>query len=299
MGLGPINKSPGPEIPKKGCLMRWCVLILAVCLASCAALGNRLALGPELVGAAGWHWEILSSGVFDLAVAFPPGQSGDVLTVYVEGDGFAFVHPRQPSMDPTPTDPVALRLALAQPKFGGAVAWLGRPCQYTLPGHGRNCDARYWTNGRYAAEVIASLGLALDALKARTTASRLILVGYSGGGAAATLLAAHRRDVVGIITVAADLDLAYWTQRDGLSPLAGSLDPAAFAAQLGALPQYHFTGQQDMVVGTDVARSYFRRLPPLNNSTVQEIPGFNHTCCWVSAWPGLFEHARQALDRHS
>ena len=276
--------------------MRWFFLLIAMCLASCAAFINRQALGPELVASAKWQWEIMPFGVFDLAVAAPPGQSGDVLTVYVEGDGFAFVHPRQPSMDPTPTDPVALRLALAQPKSGGMVAWLGRPCQYTLTGHGQNCDQRYWTNWRYAPEVIASLGQALDKLKTRTKASRLVLVGYSGGGAIVALLAAQRKDVAGIITVVADLDLGYWTGRDGLSPLTGSLDPATYAGQLGALPQVHFTGQQDRVVGTDVVRSYLRQLPQSNSSTLQEMPDFNHVCCWVSAWPNLFVQANQVLN---
>ena len=68
----------------------------------------------------------------------------------------------------------------------------------------------------------------VDALKRDAGAAKVILVGYSGGGAIAVLLAARRLDVAGVITVSADLDLAYWTQRDGLAPLSGSLAVTSF-----------------------------------------------------------------------
>jgi pimeloyl-ACP methyl ester carboxylesterase len=70
-------------------------------------------------------------------------------------------------------------------------------------------------------------------LKQRSGSTRLTLVGYSGGGTIAVLLAARRSDVAEVITVAANLDVGYWTQRDGLSPLTGSLDPA------GGNPRLH------------------------------------------------------------
>ena len=50
------------------------------------------------------------------------------LFVYVEGDGLACLDARTPSSDPTPADPVALRLAAADP--GAAVLYIGRPCQF-------------------------------------------------------------------------------------------------------------------------------------------------------------------------
>ncbi len=260
-------------------------LLLVPLLAACAS--SRQTVGPDLVRTAGWRWEVLPAGTFDLAVASPPGAAGgDIVAIYLEGDGFAYVQPRQPSSDPTPTDPVALRLALSHPGHAAA-AWIGRPCQYTLPDHGRNCASPFWTVRRYAPEVVDAMGAAVDAVKRRAGATRVILVGYSGGGALAVLLAARRTDVAAVVTVVADLDLDYWTRRDGLSPLAGSLDPAQAAAALGAVAQIHFTGGKDVAVGTDVVAAYMRRLPQGTPARMVEIAGFTHGCCWARDWAGL------------
>jgi len=224
--------------------------------------------------------------MFDLAVATPPGAGGETLVVYLEGDGFAYVHARQPSLDPTPTDPVALRLALAHPGRA-SVAWVGRPCQYTLYDHGRNCGATFWTVRRYAPEVVESMASAVDILKWRSGARQVILVGFSGGGALAVLLGARRTDVAAVVTVVADLDLAYWTRRDGLAPLAGSLDPAQVASTLGNFRQFHFTGDKDDTVGTDVVVSYLKHLKPGTPAQLMEVAGFTHGCCWARDWPTL------------
>jgi pimeloyl-ACP methyl ester carboxylesterase len=260
------------------------VVLLALLLAACAS--SRREQGPELARTAGWRWEILHAGRFDLAAASAPRAGTGTLVVYLEGDGFAYAHANQPSLDPTPIDPVGLRLALADPRQA-AVAWLGRPCQYTRPEHQRNCATAYWTTSRYAPEVVDSLGAAVDVLKERVGAGRVILVGYSGGGALAVLLAARRPDVVEVVTVVADLDLGYWTARDGLTPLSGSLDPAEVASSLGTIPQLHFTGGEDHTVGTDVVQAYMRHLPPGAPARLREIPGFTHACCWARDWPAL------------
>lgn len=219
----------------------------------------------------------------------PPRAESETLVIYLEGDGLAYVHPSQPALDPTPSDPVALDLALADPART-AVAWLGRPCQYTLPDHGRGCEAAYWTTRRYAPEIIASISTAVDTLKTRSRAKRLVLVGYSGGGAIAVLLAARRSDVMALVTVAANLDLGTWTAQGQLSPLTGSLDPAQAATAVGTIPQLHFTGGQDRTVGTAVVRSYMARLPQGAPARLVEIPEFTHACCWAKDWPNLVGH---------
>lgn len=264
--------------------MRGLALLLGLALAACAS--DRPSLGPDLARSAGWRWEILSAGAFDLAAASSDRSGGDLLVVYLEGDGFAYVRARQPSADPTPADPLALRLALAHPGQAPA-AWLGRPCQYTMADHRRNCGVAYWTNARHAPEAIDSMSAGLDQLKLRSGASRLILVGYSGGGAMAALLAARRSDVVGLVTIAADLDLDYWVRRDGYAPLTGSLDPARSASALGAVPQIHFTGAKDKTVGTDVVQSFMRQLPPGTPVRLVEVPGYSHFCCWDLDWRQL------------
>jgi pimeloyl-ACP methyl ester carboxylesterase len=245
--------------------------------------------GPDLARKSGWQWKVIQAGAFDLATAHRPAIiQSDVLTVYIEGDGFAYAAPGRRSMDPTPTDPLALRLALQHPGKG-AVAWLGRPCQYGP--RSRNCQSDYWSVARYAPEVVSSASAALDQLMADTPgAKRLILVGYSGGGALAALLAQRRSDVAALVTVAANLDLGAWVRARGLSPLSRSLDPAMGAAKLSRLPQVHFVGAKDRVVDKPIASAFIAQMASDAPVTIAVIAGQDHSCCWAKQWPELSNH---------
>jgi hypothetical protein len=100
---------------------------------------------------------------------------------------------RRPSIrraNPTPTEPVALAMADADP--APAVLYLGRPCQYLEAAELAACSPEYWTNSRFAPEVVTAYMAFLDRYKESSGASRLRLFGYSGGGVLATLLAARR-----------------------------------------------------------------------------------------------------------
>ncbi|OSQ35299.1 alpha/beta hydrolase [Thalassospira mesophila] len=261
-------------------------------LAACSHGAHRDALRDQLVANAGWSSAIVSANQFDVAASWKtpvPGQGKThpkTLFVYLEGDGLAYIRPNRASNNPTPDDPVGLRMAIADP-HSGPVLYLARPCQYVIPDHGRNCARPYWTLQRYAPEIVDSLGTTLDIFKTRLAAENLVLVGYSGGGALAVILAAQRHDVVGIVTVAGNLDTSYWTGRDKLSPLAGSLDPADFATKLGNLPQVHFAGANDTTVGPDVTRAFMARLPKNTPVSAITVPDFTHFCCWARDWNQL------------
>jgi hypothetical protein len=266
-----------------------CLLAIAATLAACSSvdMAPRARKADLIARDAGWSGRTIAAGSFDLAsFSSPPSSSvQETLTVYIEGDGLAFLDRVTASADPTPTDPLALRLAIAGPQRPSA--YLARPCQYALPDHGRNCGPALWTSRRYAPEVIDSLDRAVEVLKGSAGARRLVLVGYSGGGAVAALLAARRSDVAGLVTVAANLDVGYWVKRDGLEPLTGSLDPVAFATRLAAVPQVHFVGGRDQVVGVDVVRSYIARLPAPHRAALVEIADYDHRCCWADTWREL------------
>ena len=270
-----------------------CLMAVGVTLAACSGsdMVPRARKAALLARDAGWSHRVIAAGNFDIASVSSPAGTFDLLTVYIEGDGLAFLDRATASDDPTPVDPLALRLALAGPQR--PAAWLARPCQYAVD-HARNCGPAMWTSRRYAPEVIDSLDRAIDDLKRAAGARRLVLVGYSGGGVVAALLAARRSDVAGFVTVAANLDLGYWVRRDGLAALTGSLDPVAFAGRLAAVPQVHFVGGRDQVVGADVVRAYVTRLPVSNRAAVVEIADYDHRCCWADTWPTLL--ARRELD---
>lgn len=238
------------------------------------------------------HWQALQlqAGIFRLQAYATPTQNEE-LTVYLEGDGFAWLNSRSPSNDPTPLDPIALRLALTQPS--GNAAYLGRPCQY-LEAERSPCQKHYWTDARFAEEVVHSLDLAADQLKARAAAQRLVLVGYSGGGALALLLAARREDVARVITVAGNLDHAAWTDHHRVTSLHDSLNPATLRPSLASVEQIHLVGEQDRMIPPTLVKAFVAGYPSSNRAEVKVLQGYGHHCCWVQNWPQLWQMITQS-----
>jgi len=259
-------------------------LSAAMMLAACSGLNTRHERGPETAQRAGWQLKTIHAGTFKFFTA-SAGIKGRVLTIYIEGDGFAFSAADTPSMDPTPVNPVALELATRHPGTG-PVAYLARPCQY-VDRDTKTCPDTYWTSGRYAPEVIDSMSDAVDQLKADAKASDIILVGYSGGGAVATLLAERRKDVTGLVTVAANLDVAEWTSVKHLTPLRQSLDPASDTKPLTGLRQVHFHGAKDETVPPAVTKSFMSKLPKATPAKSIAVAGQTHQCCWTDIWHDL------------
>lgn len=260
--------------------------ILAGCLGVPPTPEERQAYADRLAAAASWQKQNISTQRFSL-VAYAPSnrQKTSVLTVYIEGDGLAWLTKSTISSNPTPLRPLALELAMQHPT--GMAAYLARPCQYVQDLRAQNCGKTYWTEGRFAEEVIASSQEAINQLKQQFGASELQLVGYSGGGAIAALVAAGRNDVNYLITVAGNLDPAAWSREHRISPLSHSLSPADAWPALQNIPQVHFIGGQDPVMGKAIAESYRSRFPEHNQPVLRIINDFNHTCCWVEAWPAL------------
>jgi len=264
-------------------------LCVAALLSACSVMptpAERRSLADTLANGKGWEASIVVAGDFHL-LAYAPARvrPSDTLTVYIEGDGFAWASPLRPSDDPTPRNPVALRLALAHPETNAA--YLARPCQY-VGADQVACPRRYWTDARFAPEVVDAASLALDVLKARSGAQQLVLVGYSGGGAIAALVAARRPDVERLITVAGNLDHLAWTRHHGLQPLAGSMNPADQADQLRNIPQWHLVGEKDKVIPPALAQGFAERFPSGHQPRVIVEANFDHQCCWAENWQRLF-----------
>jgi pimeloyl-ACP methyl ester carboxylesterase len=216
----------------------------------------------------------------------PASRPGAGLRVYLEGDGLAWETGRRASRDPTPVDPVALRLAAADPS-GRAILYLARPCQYTQDSN-PNCKDSEWTYRRYSAESADAVSEAIDQLlDAELEARDFELVGYSGGGVVAANVAARRSGVSLLVTVAAPLDVAAWVAHHAVWPLTGSLDPAAQGEILRGVPQLHVVGARDEVVPGRLIRSYLAALGDPPTARMIKIPDFDHHCCWAQAWPEL------------
>jgi pimeloyl-ACP methyl ester carboxylesterase len=220
----------------------------------------------------GWmRFEVAAAGR-TLAAAMPSEVRADgALTIVIEGDGRAHDRQGRASANPTPERAIGLDLAQAWP---GPAAWLGRPCQYVSDAA---CKPADWSSHRFSEAAVAMTDAAVSTLMSRAKAERVVLVGWSGGGVMAALVAARRNDVAGLVTIAAPLDVAAWTRSRGLSPLQG-LDPADLAPI--ATPQLHLTGAFDPVVRPTVVRETARRLAgPMGQV---ETWSERHECCWAA-----------------
>ena len=269
-------------MPPRGGLAVLAALVLPG-LAGCAAL-DRDAAADAIARPGGLERTEMSAGDFVLTAYARVTRPSAAVTVYIEGDGLAWLSRTEPSRDPTPKEAMGLSLAALDPSPN--VVYLARPCQYTPPDRNPACSAEYWTGRRFAPEVVASVGLALDRVAAMVPGQKLNLVGYSGGGAVAVLAAARRTDVASIRTVAGNLDHDEVNRLNGVSPLSGSLNAIDDARKVKDIPQIHWSGGRDATVPPSVARRYaaVADSPCVRTETVA---GVSHDSGWRENWTRL------------
>jgi pimeloyl-ACP methyl ester carboxylesterase len=260
------------------------VLVLALLILTGCASRDRLVAAAEADGLLPTRFH---GGTFILSAWQRPGAAPDgVVHIYIEGDGQAWLSRSQPSSDPTPRHPVALELALADHRPGTAV--IARPCQY----QGRsdpNCEVAYWTSARFAPPVIDATDQAVRQAMAAAGAHRAILVGYSGGGVVAALVAARRPAAMTLVTLAAPLDIDAWADHHGINRLSRSQAPLADPAALGVVRQLHVWGERDPVVPPALGIAAMGRLKGACAASAV-IPAFDHQCCWADLdWQAILD----------
>jgi len=219
-----------------------------------------------------------------------PGQD---LSIYLEGDGLAYVSRREPSRDPTPDNPIGLRLAAIDPAPN--VIWLARPCQYTSPIENPRCSTYYWTNGRFAPEIVDAIDQAITVAKLSAKATKIHLIGYSGGGGLAILIAAQRSDVASIRTVAGNIDHPAFTSFHKVTPMSQSIDPASVAKRINTIPQWHFFGDGDKVVPKLIGESYIRKAGTSSCPQIRVVSGVSHDRGWELHWQRLLQKTSQEV----
>lgn len=231
-----------------------------VCALSAAVLASGCAMKPLDLNSASQGSQLkpvaVKTSIFTIQTLQPTTVQGKVLRVYIEGDGRAWITSHTISNDPTPIKSMAPGLAVRDPQPS---VYLARPCQFVL---GANCTQSVWTTARFSMDVIQAESEVLDTLKSQYGVQEFELVGYSGGGAVALLIAAARTDVKQVQTIAGNVDPTAWTELKHIAPLTGSLNPVDFADQLAKVPQRHFIGMNDNVVPPDVAKSYMLKVQP-------------------------------------
>ncbi|MCK9614642.1 MAG: alpha/beta hydrolase [Candidatus Omnitrophica bacterium] len=229
----------------------------------------------------------LKTKYFTLTTFYHFAKPGEPVNIYIEGDGNAWILRTRLSNNPTPRNPLALQLASIDESAN--VAYLARPGQY-IEEKSLKVDPCYWSDKRFSQEVITSMSEAVSQLADLIKTNKINLIGYSGGGAVAVLIAAQRNDIVSLRTIAGNLDTEAVSKYHNVSKLSGSLNPIDFAKNLKDLPQRHFIGSKDTVVPPSIAESFVKRMGDKDYSRITEVTGTTHSKGWIKHWKELFSY---------
>ena len=149
------------------------------------------------------------------------------------------------------------------------------------------CNPSFWSDARYSEAVVDSLSAALIRYAEVKNISELILIGYSGGGVLATLLANRISMVVGIITIASNLDIEAWSKLHHYLPLYRSLNPVTDLPII-SVPHLALVGDLDENVPPETLKEFLVNHP---QTKVEHYLDFNHVCCWERDWKTILPAA--------
>lgn len=245
---------------------------------------------------------------FDLSVwsntASASRREMDTLRIYLHGDGLPWLSKQQIALNPNPQYSLVWDLMQLDPE---PAFFLSRPC-YFLQGtptvSGRNCHPDVWTHARYSRAVVESISEAVIILSQRFATRKIEILGYSGGGTLAFLVADNlatqaqlplseptkgaTRLTLSITTVAANLDIDAWARHNGFSRLNTSLNPANYSPQ-NFVQQVHLCGRHDTNIAS-TSQVFFTK-----QRQECEIVDATHDTGWLEHWPTLLNRQRVPL----
>jgi len=214
------------------------------------------------------------------------------LRIYIEGDGANWLFQTFPPSSPTPNR--AFSASLASKDHSAQTSYISRPCQFINLRASTPCPSDLWQKGRFSEEAIRIVSDAIDLLKSTLgldLSAPTELIGYSGGGVMATLLAAKRSDVDCLVTIAAPLDLNSWTRLHQVAPLNHSIQLPQLSpiekSRLQIISQFHFYGTLDTIVPFKSIINVQSMLG--KKAKWLQIEGFDHQNNWILAWPELLK----------
>lgn len=270
---------------KKLKLILLATLVLGGCAGASSSLATRHSTAIGIAAPAAMNERIIAAGNFNLTAWERAPKPNEPVNLYIEGDGLAWLNKYTKSMNPTPPDPLALRLAAIDQAAN--VIYMARPCQYSGWNGASACPDLYWTTGRTAPEVIQAYNKALDNMKETYHVSGFNLIGYSGGAGVAMLVASERQDVLSIRTVAGNTDYATFSALHGVTPMNASRDPISVAAKLTKIPQYHFIGAADQTVPPAIFDSWKKVSGSDACIRSASVADATHEKGWVEKWQEL------------
>lgn len=230
----------------------------------------------ETAASLGLREEVVVGTEFRHVLFWREGSDRPILHVYLGSDGSPYLG-GYPAKDPTPRDPLTLRLLALD---SGPAVYVGRPCYHGVSA-APECTPDVSTYARYSERVVASLAAVVRRILAIHRYPELVLIGHSGGGILAMLLAERLPETSTVVTIAAPLDIDAWTDYHKARRLTGSLNPTRRPPLGGDVVQIHFAGGNDRTVPPSVVTA---GASP-THAKVVVIEDYDHVCCWEQIWP--------------
>tara|TARA_Y100000741_G_C18196677_1_gene535855 strand:+ start:131 stop:928 length:798 start_codon:yes stop_codon:yes gene_type:complete len=203
-------------------------------------------------------------------------NNNNILKVYIEGDGLAWLDRFTPSLDPTPTNPVGFKLALEDKSDN--VIYLARPCQYIIS---KNCNQSVWTNLQYSNTILNLYERIFKELS--NNYEEIHLIGYSGGAAIAIYLASIEHFKINSVrTIAGNINPDEISQLLNLSGYKKVVNFYSLGDKIKDIPQIHYYGTKDKVIPIDLHLNYVERYsnPCIKIQSVLA----SHSKGWTEFW---------------
>ncbi len=258
-----------------------CIIVILLALLS-GACTTPAARNDSFAAASGFTRQIVTGADFSHLV-FMANKRADTRNekslwhVYIEGDGTPWVRRHVVATDPTSAEPLMLQL-MAQDSH--PAIYLGRPCYHGML-RDPACNPWLWTYGRYSEQVVESMSAALATLVSENAITSLVLIGHSGGGTLAMLLAERMPQVRFIVTLAGNLDIDAWTTRHGYTKLVSSLNPARRPPLPRHIDQLHYVGGDDSNVPPEMLEA---AVSQQRNAKIFVLNGLGHEHGWDDYW---------------
>lgn len=214
---------------------------------------------------------------------------GERLHVYIEGDGRPFQNRFLIAQDPSPQNPLMFNLMMQDQSSS---LYLGRPCYFnksTPAMQDTQCTPKFWTSARYSEEVVNSMISALRQHLNTRSYQGVSLIGHSGGGTLAVLMAARMPEVDQVVTLAGNLDIAAWVRLHHYTPLKHSLNPADLVILYAK--QLHFVGDKDDNIPPSLSKTWLMSM----GQPMHIIKDADHNCCWQLHWNNLLSQINQQM----
>lgn len=263
---------------------RIALLFIPLLLSSCvSSIETRVEEADKVASINKFEKKLVKAGDFVITTYQRVSDKDSPYVFYIEGDGSISIGHYAIADNPTPSKVMLFKLATLDTRPN--IVYIARPCQYTPVELNPNCNQAYWTDKRMAEEVIESTNIVINSIHNGNPAS---LVGFSGGGGVAILVAARNKHIKDIITIAGNLDIENFSKHHGIYALKESLNPIDYAIKINNIPQLHISGSKDKIVPSKIMHGYVKAS---SSDCIQQkiFPNITHTKGWDKVWQDVLK----------